>query len=535
MDTKARLRDMGLGPRSVQTALRTGQEFMDRMERVKPSEGEGTENLPPEIQSVETARTVWRDMCDAKGWSPSYRKRALTALLRVLEITQPMLAKALNPRSKPRRRYVDTSSSHQTRFYIHDCLPLRVRHLSSRSTLYLILFRITEEMIRYMRSACRHTLQKRMLFIHRLLTAAPPLVEDSTDCPVGTVWQRLRTVPAEEWLRRLDGLYPAGEHAAHLKTKTFHVHVLTMKTLHEEVFGPRSDRDTIPLDTGATLLGPNVLNDDIDESDEEGDPNETHRSDRDDPMDVKRTLLSRIKGRVCPAPSNGPDAGQSKRWAFTPKEIQSIMDAAISTRERLVVLLLITTGLRIGGLCRLRSTCRADWGHEIPMDALSTVEKGNRPRTIILLAPVRLLLARYYREDRPPVTPLVFPSATDPHRSIHPTNMWKILRDVFRRAQVTGRHAHPHTFRHTYVHMMRMLGVDTDIIAKMVGHANMETTSRTYSRFNNDELTALTAGVPLFGGSVANDRVALKDQWKEVTARINCPYEFSEREWTRLK
>jgi hypothetical protein len=83
--------------------------------------------------------------------------------------------------------------------------------------------------------------------------------------------------------------------------------------------------------------------------------------------------------------------------------------------------------------------------------------------------------------------------------------------------------------------MMRLMGVDSDIIARMVGHSQVQTTERIYGRFDNDELTALTAAVPLFGGSVAAARVTLKEQWKAVIARLNCPYEFSEREWHGLK
>lgn len=82
---------------------------------------------------------------------------------------------------------------------------------------------------------------------------------------------------------------------------------------------------------------------------------------------------------------------------------------------------------------------------------------------------------------------------------------------------------------------MRFLGVDTEIIGKMVGHSNLQTTERVYSRFQTEEIAALTAHIPLFGGSVASSRVALKDRWKAVVSRINCPYEFSEREWYGLK
>lgn len=500
---------------------------------------------------MDRARAAWATLCDRRRWRACYRQRARSSLTRILEVAGELpMARALNAQCKPRRRHVLTTSSHEGRFLLHDCLPVAVRRLPTRSVLYQALFRIAEGMVRHMRSACRHTLQKRLLFVHRLLCVASPRPLLAV-CPDSSVtmrggppccpwWEELRAVRAEEWLRRFEDLYVPHPRVAdggaparrRLHPTTFQIYLATLKLLHEDVLGPRADpEDVIPMQSSVTTLG---LNDD-DDDDEYGEGEDQH-----DPSPSRRTLLQRLRMRVVSsAPSTGgmtTPPSPTVRSAFCPEEMHRLLDHAHSPRERLVLVLLMTTGLRLGGLCRLRTTCRADWGREIPPDALSTVEKGNRPRTLVLINPVRILLARYFREERPPLSPFVFPAPTRPtDKSVHPTNMWKTLRTVFRRAGVVGPHAHPHTFRHTYVHMMRLLGVETDIIAKLVGHANLRTTDRIYGRFDNDELTALTAGVPLLGGSVATDRVALKERWRDVLRRLNGPYEFSEREWLQLR
>lgn len=417
-------------------------------------------SLPP-AQVMEAARTAWDRLCTERRWRPSYRQRARTRLLRAIETDEPLIARALNPRAKPHwgrgrhGRHVDTASSHETRFLLHDCLPLRVRAMPATSELYQVLFRVAEGLVRHMRSTCRHTLQKRMLFVLRLLQA--PNITTTTH----VTWEGLRQISALEWLRRLVALYrdqPHQRQRRSLAPRTLRLYLSTLRMLHEQVLGPRpvSDRDrgdVIPSDAGLTTLSPILPSCLRDETDDDND--DDHPPPPLNPEDEKQSLLAELKlytrahhGRHHPAQQ------QQQQWSFTPEEVLAILDGAVTTPERLIVMLLITTGLRIGGLSRLVCGQRPHWGHEIPTDALSTVEKGNKPRTLVLLAPVRILLARYFREDRPPPdSPFVFPAPRNVTHSLHTSNMAKRIHRVLRRANVRGGHAHPHTFRHTYVHM----------------------------------------------------------------------------------
>ena len=150
---------------------------------------------------------------------------------------------------------------------------------------------------------------------------------------------------------------------------------------------------------------------------------------------------------------------------------------------------LLTTGVRIGGLCRMRCVPRAEWGAAFASTALCTVEKGNVPHSLHINATVRprpvfrpksclarILLARWFREHRPPSSCYVFPSAAKPGTPVSTSYMWRLIRGVLARAGVSGSHAHPHTFRHTFVHMMTGLGVSADVVARFVGHRSVATT-----------------------------------------------------------
>lgn len=527
MDIQFELRMLGLGPRSIKNSVQLLKQFLHHLPPgCTQKHLSGDENVTDweanHQNSIELARKTWTRLSDQRGWSKSYRKKALTSLSRALEVTgEVLLARALNVQSKPRQKTVTTSSSYENRFLLHDCLPVSVRSKPVTCVLYQILFRMGELMVRQMRSTCRHTLQKKLLFILRILYTDKPLLDEESIKANGDLqaaWKRLQNVSGADWLSRFDTLHSGNRL---LREKTFQMYLTTLRQLHEDILGPRKDNDVIPVANAASAM-------DISDGEDEVDEEKMHSDDQ----TQKKQFMSRLKTRLCGDLSL---SAPPPRSSFNPEEVISIMDAAVTSKERLIIMLLMTTGLRLGGLCRLRSTVRAEWGCEVPQDALSTVEKGNKMRMLILIAPVKILIARYFREERPPMSAFLFPASTMPEKAIHQTNMWKTIKGIFQRAKVTGRHAHPHTFRHTYVHMLRLLGVPTDVIAKLVGHTNLQTTEKTYSRFEHDEMAALTASIPLFGSSVASERDTLKERWKVVQRRLMCPYEFSEKEWHRLK
>ena len=142
------------------------------------------------------------------------------------------------------------------------------------------------------------------------------------------------------------------------------------------------------------------------------------------------------------------------------------------------------TGLKLAlpcGACAPRTARSAGHCGCKASTALCTVEKGNVPHSLHINATVRprpvfrpksclarILLARWFREHRPPSSCYVFPSAAKPGNPVSTSYMWRLIRGVLARAGVSGSHAHPHTFRHTFVHMMTGLGVSADVVVRGV-------------------------------------------------------------------
>lgn len=191
-----------------------------------------------------------------------------------------------------------------------------------------------------------------------MLCEAPPLVsDDGAPCDAGGLadaWNRLCAVTAAEWLRRLHAAYARTD--ARVAPGTMRTHLATLRLLHERVFGPRTDGDAVPVDAGITALG---LGRPVDDDDASGDDN-----DEDQPTDPTTRLMAQIR---CHTVAVGDtDDGAPRSWSFSPAEMGAILDAAVTTPERLAILLLATTGLRLGGLCRARCAVRAHCSGNAP-------------------------------------------------------------------------------------------------------------------------------------------------------------------------
>lgn len=356
--------------------------------------------------------------------------------------------------------------------------------MAPNSIQYQILHRVVERLIPTLRSACRRSMQKRMLFINKLIFTEPSLLLSDQNCSLMHAWETLKTITAIQWVERIPLVYPGVRSSTHpwvgclgptecVGIRFFRSNVFILRLLYAEVLGPREPHDVIPTVGGATFLGVDFP-DESDHSDTDNIDDIFSQSNVDhgekirdqgtntikDPQNNThsiRSALQLIQSRVCKRPLNGDQ--WDRRTSFTPEELIEIVGRALTTQERLTILIMATTGLRIGGLCRLRTSHREKWAKDIPADALSTVEKGNVTRIIPVSGPVRMLLARWFREDCPSSSStFVFPGVQTPSTSsatkdncVSTSYVWNVVRKVLERAGVRGSHAHPHTFRHTFV------------------------------------------------------------------------------------
>jgi len=167
-------------------------------------------------------------------------------------------------------------------------------------------------------------------------------------------------------------------------------------------------------------------------------------------------------------------------------------------RDRLMYLLLITTGMRIGGLAKivLRDVVTlAESTVRIPRCG-RTLEKGGKWFTFMLAPIVHDALESWVKGHRPSSpSKYLFPGRRGVDDYITTHTLRNSFHGMCRRAKIAGPHLHPHSLRHSYAHILLELGNDVDKVAKMLGHANSNTTEKFYLKESAAE-AASRADIP---------------------------------------
>lgn len=154
-------------------------------------------------------------------------------------------------------------------------------------------------------------------------------------------------------------------------------------------------------------------------------------------------------------------------------EMLAILAALGSLRDRVLVTVLYSAGLRLGEVCRLTV---ADI--DSPRMLLHIRQaKGHKDR-YVPLSPVALELLREWwrrtmRRTRP--TGLLFPCARDPLRPIHHSTVQRALKIAVRRAGIT-KHVSPRTLRHSFATHLMEQGMNMRVIQILLGHSHTRTT-----------------------------------------------------------
>lgn len=189
-----------------------------------------------------------------------------------------------------------------------------------------------------------------------------------------------------------------------------------------------------------------------------------------------------------------PKPRQESDW-LTPEEFRRMVAAAsqprrrhagIVERDQLVLLALVTTGLRRSELIAL------DW-RDLELDGRPSLlvrrGKGGKPRRQPLASQIGDELRRLREEKNPQPTDPVFCGLAGGR--LQP----KVLAGIIRRA-VDGagieKKVTAHTLRHTAASWLRQATGDARLVAEYLGHADLSTVSR-YAHVATDELHGAAA------------------------------------------
>lgn len=155
--------------------------------------------------------------------------------------------------------------------------------------------------------------------------------------------------------------------------------------------------------------------------------------------------------------------------------------ASQNIRDELMFMLLITTGMRVGGL----SNIKVDYvskvvGNELViLDTGKTIEKGMKWFSFAINKRVKELLHFWITCHRPPKNDYLFPSRRG-NKGLSINRINGLMKEIGKKAGITGKHIHPHAFRHTYAHMLLEMGNRPELVSKMLGHSSTATTEQYY-------------------------------------------------------
>ena len=185
-----------------------------------------------------------------------------------------------------------------------------------------------------------------------------------------------------------------------------------------------------------------------------------------------RWLLRHGRIQANPAqPIRAPKAPRKLPQVLDPDEAKALVevptDAPLGLRDRALLELFYSSGLRLSELCALR------WQDLDLADGLVTVMgKGSKQRRVPVGSYARAALAEWKADQRPAADAFVFPGRNGP---ISARGVQARLRTLAQRQGLFKR-VHPHLLRHSFAsHVLESSG-DLRGVQELLGHADISTT-----------------------------------------------------------
>jgi len=161
------------------------------------------------------------------------------------------------------------------------------------------------------------------------------------------------------------------------------------------------------------------------------------------------------------------------------KDIQALLDSAMTTRDKAIILFLSSTGVRASELCTLTKD------HTDLDDRIALVEgKRDKERFVFFDRRTTQAILAWMKERPETVEPYLF--TTYQGKQLKVSGLRQIIRRLVERANIP-RPISAHRFRHAFAKQWMMNGGDEFSLATLLGHEDIATT-RIYSQFRLGEL-----------------------------------------------
>jgi site-specific recombinase XerD len=176
-------------------------------------------------------------------------------------------------------------------------------------------------------------------------------------------------------------------------------------------------------------------------------------------------------------------------------EVQCLLDAIRSRRQRTLASAMYGAGLRV------REACRLEINDIDSRRMLIRVRdgKGGKDRYTMLSGRLLEEMRQYWRDERPE-PPLLFAGGR-PGRPLTASSVQQTVAAAARRSGIT-KHVTPHTLRHSFAAHMLELGTDVRIIQVVLGHSSICTTQH-YAHVSSELIARAKSPLDLLGSKEA--------------------------------
>lgn len=157
-------------------------------------------------------------------------------------------------------------------------------------------------------------------------------------------------------------------------------------------------------------------------------------------------------------------------------------DSLRSLRDRALLEVLFSTGLRVSELCNLPRYLNLERGE------LSVRGKGEKIRVVFLSDSAKAAIKEYLKK-RPDTEEALFVSISKQGKvlgKIIPRTVQRLVDTYAKKAGIAKR-VHPHELRHSFATDLLVNGADLRSVQELLGHANISTT-QVYTHLTNKEL-----------------------------------------------
>jgi site-specific recombinase XerD len=151
----------------------------------------------------------------------------------------------------------------------------------------------------------------------------------------------------------------------------------------------------------------------------------------------------------------------------TPEEVSAMVDTLKRERDRLMLLVLFTSGCRVSELIQITM-------ENLQGNRFSIMAKGGKPHVYYFDLAVAERLNMYLMMEGITQGP-IFTTTTG--KPVGTPCITHIVRKAAKDANITH-HVHPHQFRHGFATSALEAGADIRTIQEMMGHENIQTTIR---------------------------------------------------------